>query len=252
LPAVQWWVRNLERRVDSSFWLQTSTDKFYPDFVALLADGWTLVVVYKGEDRWSNDDSKEKRTVGRPQPGQLLVCDAEGAGLEGHTKKDPRVMGKYDVGLVCLNGHEVNSEFRSSPEFNAKFCKQCGEQTIHACPKCGVPIRGFYKVQGVIDLGHSWSIPQYCHECGAAYPWRERKEKALATAIEELDELTAAERDKLKESIPDAIAETPKTEIAIARFKKAIIKAGVIGGKLLTDTLSKVAAEIVVKSMGIK
>jgi len=56
----------------------------------------------------------------------------------------------------------------------------------------------------------------------------------------------------LKESIPDAIAETPKTEIAIARFKKAIIKAGVIGGKLLTDTLSKVAAEIVVKSIGIK
>ena len=64
LPAVKWWVRNLERRADSSFWLQTSTDKFYPDFVALLADGRILVVEYKGEDRWSNDDSKEKRTVG--------------------------------------------------------------------------------------------------------------------------------------------------------------------------------------------
>jgi len=58
------WVRNLERRTDSSFWLQTSTDRFYPDFVAELQDGRILVVEYKGEDRWSNDDSKEKRAVG--------------------------------------------------------------------------------------------------------------------------------------------------------------------------------------------
>lgn len=64
LDAVKWWVRNLERRPESSFWLQTSTDKFYPDFVALLIDGRILVVEYKGEDRWSNDDSKEKRAVG--------------------------------------------------------------------------------------------------------------------------------------------------------------------------------------------
>jgi len=64
MPQVKHWVRNLERRPESSFWLQTSTDRFYPDFVAELADGRYLVVEYKGEDRWSNDDSKEKRAVG--------------------------------------------------------------------------------------------------------------------------------------------------------------------------------------------
>jgi type III restriction enzyme len=64
LDAVKCWVRNLERRPDASFWLQTASDKFYPDFVALLADGRILVVEYKGEDRWSNDDSREKRAVG--------------------------------------------------------------------------------------------------------------------------------------------------------------------------------------------
>ena len=62
--AVVRWVRNLERRPDGSFWLQTSTDKFYPDFIAELTDGRILVVEYKGADRWSNDDSKEKRAVG--------------------------------------------------------------------------------------------------------------------------------------------------------------------------------------------
>ena len=58
------WVRNLEGRPKHSFWLQTSTDRFYPDFVCRLKDGRYLVLEYKGLDRWSNDDSKEKRAIG--------------------------------------------------------------------------------------------------------------------------------------------------------------------------------------------
>jgi len=63
LEEVEYWVRNLERE-DYSFWLPTSTDKFYPDFVVQLKDGRILVVEYKGADRWSDDDSKEKRLIG--------------------------------------------------------------------------------------------------------------------------------------------------------------------------------------------
>lgn len=62
-PVVERWVRNTSRQ-PNSFWLQTSSDKFYPDFVALLNDGRILVVEYKGEPYASNDDSKEKRLVG--------------------------------------------------------------------------------------------------------------------------------------------------------------------------------------------
>jgi type III restriction enzyme len=64
LPEVKFWVRNIERRERHSFWLQTTTDKFYPDFVCLLNDRRYLVVEYKGERDWTNDDSKEKRTLG--------------------------------------------------------------------------------------------------------------------------------------------------------------------------------------------
>jgi len=64
LPQVETWVRNLERQPDRSFWLPTATDRFYPDFVCKLKDGRILVVEYKGADRWSNDDSKEKRQLG--------------------------------------------------------------------------------------------------------------------------------------------------------------------------------------------
>ena len=64
LPAVATWVRNLERQPDRSFWLPTSTDRFYPDFVCQLTDGRLLVVEAKGGHLWSNDDSKEKRRLG--------------------------------------------------------------------------------------------------------------------------------------------------------------------------------------------
>ena len=57
------WVRNTSRQ-PHSFWLQTSSDKFYPDFVALLNDGRILVVEYKGAPYYTNDDSKEKRLIG--------------------------------------------------------------------------------------------------------------------------------------------------------------------------------------------
>jgi type III restriction enzyme len=64
LDAVRRWVRNLELQPDVSFWLPTSTDRFYPDFVAELNDGRLLVIEYKGGNYFSNDDSREKRDIG--------------------------------------------------------------------------------------------------------------------------------------------------------------------------------------------
>lgn len=64
-PNVEFWVRNIERREFHSFWLQTSTDKFYPDFVVKLKDGTIVLVEYKNETLYSTDDSKEKRQIGK-------------------------------------------------------------------------------------------------------------------------------------------------------------------------------------------
>lgn len=63
-PQVKYWVRNIERQEKFSFWLPTSSDYFYPDFVAELTDGRVLAVEYKGEPYKTNDDSREKRQVG--------------------------------------------------------------------------------------------------------------------------------------------------------------------------------------------
>tara|TARA_B100000676_G_scaffold253910_1_gene259929 strand:- start:5148 stop:7769 length:2622 start_codon:yes stop_codon:yes gene_type:complete len=62
LDEVEFWVRNLVHA--SQFWMPTSRQRTYPDFVARLKDGRLLVIEYKGADRFSADQEKEKRLVG--------------------------------------------------------------------------------------------------------------------------------------------------------------------------------------------
>ncbi len=64
ISEVDCWIRNIERNQERSFWFQTSTDKFYPDFLAKLKDGRYLVLEHKGEDRYDTPDSQEKRHIG--------------------------------------------------------------------------------------------------------------------------------------------------------------------------------------------
>ncbi|MDR0585850.1 MAG: hypothetical protein LBG26_01275, partial [Treponema sp.] len=62
-PEVEFWLRNVDRQ-SLSFRLPTSTDWFYPDFLAQLCDSRILVVEYKGENLVSNNDTKEKANIG--------------------------------------------------------------------------------------------------------------------------------------------------------------------------------------------
>jgi type III restriction enzyme len=72
---VKYWLRNVARN-RNSFWLQTSTDKFYPDFIALLDDERILVVEYKGELTSGLKDTKEKKMI-----GELWERHTKGRGL---------------------------------------------------------------------------------------------------------------------------------------------------------------------------
>ena len=63
-PKVRHWVRNLDRNPTWAFWLQTSTDKFYPDFLAELTDGRHLAVEYKGLHLADTSDTQEKADIG--------------------------------------------------------------------------------------------------------------------------------------------------------------------------------------------
>ena len=62
---IETWVRNLEREPKLSFWIQTSSDKFYPDFIAKLPNGRVLAVEYKGTHLAGNPDTIEKERLGK-------------------------------------------------------------------------------------------------------------------------------------------------------------------------------------------
>ncbi|WP_414552387.1 DEAD/DEAH box helicase [Stenotrophomonas forensis] len=74
LDEVEFWVRNLVDK--SQFWMPTSRQRTYPDFVARLKDGRLLIVEYKGGDRYSADSEKEKRMI-----GELWATKSKGKGI---------------------------------------------------------------------------------------------------------------------------------------------------------------------------
>lgn len=83
-------------------------------------------------------------------------------------------MGYYDTMQVCLNGHQITASYEEYPEFRKNFCDICGEKTITSCPQCKTPIQGKY-VNDIVVIGFETPVPDYCHKCGAPYPWTKRK-----------------------------------------------------------------------------
>lgn len=71
LQKVDVWSRNVAGH-PASFWLQTSKDRTYPDFVARLTDSRIFVVEYKGDHLW--DGAAEDRAIG-------LAWERAGGGL---------------------------------------------------------------------------------------------------------------------------------------------------------------------------
>ncbi|MRX48853.1 restriction endonuclease subunit R [Paracoccus sp. S-4012] len=63
LEQVEVWLRNIPRHRDS-FSLPLLKDNFYPDFVAKLTDGRLFIVEYKGADRATNEDTRNKTQIG--------------------------------------------------------------------------------------------------------------------------------------------------------------------------------------------
>jgi type III restriction enzyme len=98
--GVKHWVRNLAKQETASMWLQTKTDKFYPDFMAELVDGRILMVEYKGAPYETNDDSEEKKLLGEvwesKSNGKALFLMA--------VKKDAKGRGVFDQIKAKIEG----------------------------------------------------------------------------------------------------------------------------------------------------
>ena len=132
--------------------------------------------------------------------------------------------GYYDTAQICLNGHCITSMALSSPEFKKDYCILCGAKTITTCQNCNKDILGYYHSKYAVP--YTYIVPKYCHNCGKPYPWTVTAIQA-ATELIALDDMFSAEETQiLVDALPDLIAETPKTQLAVAKFKKLLSAAG--------------------------
>lgn len=74
LESVSTWIRNIDRDYQNSFWLQTATDKFYPDFIIHLKNGKTVVAEYKGEV-YISEYKKTKEPIGKAWGSLCENCE---------------------------------------------------------------------------------------------------------------------------------------------------------------------------------
>lgn len=152
----------------------------------------------------------------------------------------------YDTAQICLNGHLITQFVVSQPQGTQKFCETCGAATITDCQKCHTAIRGYYHTGAIGFFGYS--APSFCLNCGASYPWTEAKIAAAKELSDELDDLSADEKETLKKSIDDIVRDTPSTTLAATRFKKLMAKAGKSTAEtfreILVDVLSETAKKM--------
>ncbi len=124
---------------------------------------------------------------------------------------------------ICANGHVIQSSTWISGK---EFCEKCGAEMMDRCPNCSNPIKE-WDYGGAPYIGkRKYDRAAYCKNCGKPYPWTQSAIEAAAELITEEDQLDSAQQAKLIESLPDIVAETPKTQIATVRIKKALLSVG--------------------------
>ncbi len=147
-----------------------------------------------------------------------------------------------DTAQICLNGHVINTSFHESPEFNKKFCSECGLATITACPDCEFRIAGYLNMPGHVSL-LAYRRPAYCENCGKPYPWTDAHLRAARQLAYESTELGTDDKDLLADSLDDLVRDTPRTPVAIQRVKRVLGKVapGVAEGfrSILVDVVSE-------------
>ena len=155
--------------------------------------------------------------------------------------------GYYDLGQICENGHVTNSCVRENPAHNQDHCDKCGSRTITTCPACETEIRGYYHLPNVVGFGYT--APAFCYKCGEPFPWTAAALRAAEDLADELDDLSADEKDSLKKALPDLVRETPRARVAETRFKKLMRKVSEEGVEGMRGILTDIVSETVRKTL---
>lgn len=117
------------------------------------------------------------------------------------------------------------------------------------CPNCSAMIRGDYHVEGVLTIGDGYVPPAFCHNCGRAFPWTDRK---IASAVELVEAGTGISADDIQQfraDLTELTKDSPKTQVASLRFKKIMARAGGSVASGVRDIVVDVLSEAAKKSI---
>lgn len=151
----------------------------------------------------------------------------------------------YFTAFICENGHEISAAAYTCHD---KYCTKCGSRVISKCPNCNTTIRGCYDSQ--FGFVGNYDVPAYCHSCGKPYPWTQAAIEAAVNMVKESD-LTFEDQQKLISVLPDAVTETPRTQLASVRFKKAMSNVGSFIAEGLRDFAVSFGCEVFKNYLGL-
>lgn len=163
-----------------------------------------------------------------------------------------RARGGFDRAEVCVNGHAICVMLDNTYNRERPFCGDCGARTIQACESCSKEIRGARPGRAgtpYAQVAASYTPPAFCDHCGQPHPWTRAKLKAGRELADDLLELTPEEREQLKASIDDIISDTPATDMAVLRVKRAIKKLPAEAAAALRKFAVDVASEAAKKAL---
>jgi hypothetical protein len=125
----------------------------------------------------------------------------------------------------------------------SKFCSRCGAEIVTTCSNCEATIRGHYVSPGASGVGGFFRLASYCYECGKPYHWTAEKREAAKGLAEELEGVTAHDREKLKTAIDDLAIGGPRAEAGAALIKRMLGKASTAVGQALYKMTADIASE---------
>ena len=157
-------------------------------------------------------------------------------------------MGEYQTAQICPNGHVATDSANRYPEQKERFCSRCGEETLTNCPHCQTPIRGDYYVEGVLAVG-GYEPPGFCHNCGAKFPWTERKISAAVELLEAGGTLSKEELQQFQQDLSELTKDSPKVQVASLRFKNMMKKVGESAASGVRDIVVDILSEAAKKAI---
>jgi hypothetical protein len=124
-------------------------------------------------------------------------------------ERESRYIGDFTV-------RELDVDADGNPIPLSKFCAKCGFKTMGKCHGCGSYIRyNEYK---------PFYVPNYCTDCGVAFPWVTTALQELGRVTDEAEELTGEEKAALKRAYPELTKNSPKTSGAVETLKRYYTK----------------------------